>query len=166
MRRYIALLSLAVSTACVPEAGTIPEGSNEVPAAAVSQPAKDEIIGKYVVKLVNGAPPTINIQGHEPTITISKERIHFQSQCIYADWTYQRDGETISTKPWFEPGSGMCARGLAPGETAIQEAFDKATVIRRIGSGLHVEGGSYQLQLDGIADRAGIDPRADDMPPH
>lgn len=107
----------------------------------------DDIVGKYVVKLVNGASPTINIDGHEPTITIGTTRIHFQSQCIYADWTYKRDGEAISTESYFKPGSGMCARGLAPGETAIQNGFDKARTIRATRERLYLEGGGYQLEL-------------------
>lgn len=142
-----------LSTACRPEAAFAPAGGKEVltPAAA-DEMARDNILGSYVVKLVDGVPPVINIEGHQPTIMISKERIHFQSQCIYADWTYKRDGEAISTDSYYKPGSAMCARALAPGETAIQDAFKKATVLRRNRSGLYLEGGKNRLELHRIVD--------------
>jgi hypothetical protein len=155
MRLALGALSLALMAACMPEEGSAPVDGNDVAARAADNAAQDDIIGKYVVRYVNDAPPTINIEGYEPTVTIGAERIHFQSQCIYADWTYKRDGEGISTEPYFVPGSGMCARGLAPGETAIQEAFEKASTIRRIGGGLHVEGGRYRLELNRIVDQQG-----------
>jgi hypothetical protein len=155
MRLALGALSLALMAACMPEEGSAPVDGNDVAARAADNAAQDDIIGKYVVRYVNDAPPTINIEGYEPTVTIGAERIHFQSQCIYADWTYKRDGEGTSTEPFFVPGSGMCARGLAPGETAIQEAFEKASTIRRIGGGLHVEGGRYRLELNRIVDQQG-----------
>lgn len=155
MRLLLGACSLALAAACMPKAGNAPVGDNEVLAPAADKAMQDDVIGKYVVTKVNGAPPTINIQGHEPTITIGKERIHFQSQCIYADWTYQRDGEAISTKPYYLPGSGMCARGLAPGETAIQTGFEKASRITQIGEGLLLEGGGYRLELRRLADQDG-----------
>jgi hypothetical protein len=99
------------------------------------------------VELVNGAPPAIDFEGHEPTITISSQRIHFQSQCIYANWTYERDGEAISTKRYYEPGSAMCARGLEPGETAIQDGIDEAVTVRRSREGLQLGGGGYRIEL-------------------
>jgi hypothetical protein len=147
MRLFLVAFLVALLTACMPEAGTAPVSESETVVPAADEVSRDDIIGKYVVELVNGAPPTINIEGHEPTITISAQRIHFQSQCIYADWTYERDGEAISTEPYYEPGSGMCARGLAPGETAIQDGIDKATTVRRIREGLQLEGGGYRLEL-------------------
>jgi hypothetical protein len=115
------------------------------------------------VAFVDGAPPVINIEGHEPAVTIGPQRIHFQSQCIYADWTYERRGEVISTETYYEPGSGMCARGLAPGETAIQNAFDSADTIRRIRGGLYLEGGGHRLQLRRNLDPAKIAARAVDL---
>ena len=42
----------------------------------------------------------------------------------------------------------MCARGFAPGETAIEEAFLKAKTIAPTASGgLIVEGGGPRLEL-------------------
>ena len=158
MRLFFGAFSLALTGACMPEAGSAPVGGNEVLAPAAGVATQDDIIGKYVVKYVNGAPPTINIEGHEPTITIGKERIHFQSQCIYADWTYERVGVEISTEPYYVPGSAMCARALAPGETAIQDGFEKASTIRRTNGGLHFEGGGYRLELHRVVapDSAGL----------
>jgi hypothetical protein len=144
MHRSIAALVLAVA-ACVADGRTTgSEASSTSGSPAVLQ---QDIRGEYTVIYVDGAPPVINIKGHEPTITIGAERIHFQSQCIYADWTYKRAGETISTKPYYEPGSAMCARGLAPGETAIQDTISSLETVRRISGGLYLEGGGHRLQL-------------------
>ncbi len=81
-------------------------------------------------------------------VTIDARRMHFQSQCIYADWTYVRRGGQVSTKPYYEPGSGMCARALAPGEVAIQRAISKASAIAPAASaGLTVAGSGHRLEL-------------------
>lgn len=147
MRLLFVAFLVALATACMPEAGTVPVSKSESEVPAADEASRDDVIGKYVVELVNGAPPNIGIEGHEPTITISTQRIHFQSQCIYADWTYELDGEAISTESYYEPGSAMCTRGLAPGETAIQNGIDRATTVRRIREGLQLEGGGYRLEL-------------------
>jgi hypothetical protein len=147
MRLVFLAFAIALATACMPEAGTAPVSRGETMVPAAEEASRDGMFGKYVVELVNGAPPDIDFEGHEPTITIGPQRIHFQSQCIYADWIYERDGEAISTKRYYEPGSAMCARGLEPGETAIQEGIDKAVTARRIGDGLQLEGGGYRIAL-------------------
>jgi hypothetical protein len=41
----------------------------------------------------------------------------------------------------------MCARGLEPGETAIQDGIGKAASVRRIPEGLQLEGGGYRIEL-------------------
>ena len=163
MQGFLGAFSLALVAACMPQAGTRPPGGDKVHDAAADEFMQDGILGKYVVKFVDGAPPTINIKGHEPTVTIGKQRIHFQSQCIYADWTYQRTGETISTKPYFVPGSGMCARALAPGEIAIQSGLEKSRTIRRVRGGLSLEGGGPRLELRRVVDPAVIAARAVDL---
>ena len=163
MRRFAGAFLLAWAAACMPEAGSAPVGGDRMHAPAAEQAAPDAIIGEYVVTHVDGSPPVINIKGHEPTVTIGTNRIHFQSQCIYADWTYRRDGETISTEPSYLPGSAMCARALAPGELAIQDGFKQATTIRRIRGGLYVEGGRHRLQLRRVVDQASLAGRAVDL---
>jgi hypothetical protein len=130
---------------------------------AIVEAGQSDITGEYVVTHVDGATPIINIKGYDPTVTISKERIHFQSQCIYNDWTYQRDGENISTVPYHGPDIEMCARGLAPGETAIQDAFKGARTVRRIRGGLFIEGGGHQLQLRRVLDTGSLAGRAVDL---
>jgi hypothetical protein len=147
MQLFFLALLIALAPACMPNSGTTPASESATIVPAAEEAARDDIIGEYVVEMVNGAPPAINFEGHEPTVTISPQRIHFQSQCIYADWTYEREGERISTKPYYEPGSEMCARGLEPGETAIQAGIDKATSVRRTRQGLQLEGGEYRLVL-------------------
>lgn len=111
-------------------------------------PQADSIDGRYVVTAIDGRPPMINIAGYDPTITITGSRVHFQSQCIYADWTLERLEGSLSAKPYYKPGSGMCARGLAPGETAIQDAFTGLTALGTTPhGGLRVEGGRHVLEL-------------------
>jgi hypothetical protein len=111
-------------------------------------PQTEAIDGRYVVITVDGQPPVIHIAGYEPTVTINGPRVHFQSQCIYADWTLEKTEAGVRSKPYFEPGSGMCASGLAPGETAIQDAFNGLRAIFRTpNGGLGVEGGGYRLEL-------------------
>lgn len=147
MRLILTLLALATA-ACTTqptEAGADPSASETAGPQVVSA---RPIEGRFVVTSVDGAPPVINIAGYDPTITITGDRIHFQSQCIYADWTLTRTGEKVSAQPYFAPGSGMCARGLAPGETAIQDAFTGLTAITSTPSGdLIVEGGGHRLVL-------------------
>jgi hypothetical protein len=154
MRIFVGAVSLALAASCMPQAGNAPVGGEEVQIPAVVEATPDPIAGTYIVAQVGGEPPIINIEGHAPTVTIGEKRIHFQSQCIYADWTYELDGETISTKSYYEPGSAMCARGLAPGEVAIQEALEAADRVRRTDHGLQVEGGGHRLELRRIGERA------------
>src|SRR5687767_7721746 len=92
------------------------------PPAPTAAPPSATIDGRYVVTAVDGKPPVINIAGYDPTVTIDGARVHFQSQCIYADWTLERTDAAVRAKPYYKPGTAMCARGLAPGETAIQDA--------------------------------------------
>jgi hypothetical protein len=160
MRLLSGAFTLVLSAACMPQAGNSQAVEEKVLAPA---PIQDKVVGEYVVTYVNGAPPVINIAGHEPTLTIGEERIHFRSQCIYADWTYRRAGEAITTRPYFVPGSGMCARGLAPGETAIQNALDAASTVRRIRGGLYLEGGGHRLQLRRVVRQASSASCAVDM---
>lgn len=152
MRVFFVTFSLALVAGCSPDEGIAPVRHTETLGPAAAEATQDDIIGTYVVEHVEGAVPTINIKGHWPTITISAERIHFQSQCIYADWTYERDGEEISTKSYFEQGA-MCARALAPGEAAIQTSFDQANTIRRSGERLFLEGGGSRLELRRLLDQ-------------
>ncbi|KLI64935.1 hypothetical protein [Aurantiacibacter marinus] len=130
--------------ACSPAPGPQQRSVEEVIAAR-------SIEGEYVVTFVNEAVPLINIEDHEPTITIDAERIHFQSQCIYHDWAYERDAERLQTRPWTYPESGgvvgMCARGLSAGETAIIEAVGGADTIRFVPRGLWLTGDGGTLQM-------------------
>jgi hypothetical protein len=163
MRWLLAAFALVLS-GCAAE----PPAPNSPASAPLSTPAApvqqlQGIEGEYTVVFVDGAPPVINIPGYAPTITIGPDRIHFQSQCIYADWTYELNGEAISTKPYFKPGSGMCARGLAPGETLIKTAFGSLETIRRIRGDLYGEGGGHRVQLQRKTDADRIALRAVDL---
>jgi len=168
--RLLVLTAATFLTACTvsPEDGDASAGSVGTPAAERPSNAVGarSIEGRWVVERVDGAAPVINIAGYAPVVTIGADRIHFQSQCIYADWKYARSGDNLTTSPFYEPGSGMCARGLAPGETAIQAAFDKGRQLTfRSDDRLIVEGGGHRLELSrtelaadgriGIANMAG-----------
>ncbi len=135
MRSWI-IGAAAILMACAPP-----------PAQPIAEP-KPALDDRFIVTAVDGKPPVINIAGYDPTVTIDGSRVHFQSQCIYADWTLERAGESVSAKPYYEPGSGMCARGLAPGETAIEETFTGLTRLAPMpAGGLYAEGGGHTLEL-------------------
>lgn len=143
--RYVMTVTVgATLIACSPSAGS-GDAQEDVPAEAVRS-----IEGTYVVTFANGEKPLINIAGHEPTLTITGDRIHFQSQCIYDDWSYRLDGEAIRTGEWDYKGDmAMCARSFAIGELAIIKAIDSAETVRFVPHGLWLsgEGGTIQMRL-------------------
>ena len=125
------------------------------PAGEAPQQAKQaeerSLAGTYMVIYVNEAEPVIGIEGSEPTVTIGADRINFISQCIYDDWSYTRQGESIATGPFnYGESVAMCARSLAPGEEAISAAFDRADTVRFVRSGLWFSGPGGTVQLKRI----------------
>lgn len=158
MRPILTLSALAMA-ACTTQPGEAEADIAASEAGGAEAVSPQSIEGRFIVATVDGAPPVINIAGHDPTITIEGDRIHFQSQCIYADWMLAHGGGKVATKPYYEPGSAMCARGLAPGETAIQDAFTRLLAITPTASGgLVVEGGGHRLELRRAAPPAGETP--------
>lgn len=149
--RVLALAIAAALAACTaqPDGAETGASSTGTPVPAPSPTvAALSIEGRWKVERVDGAVPVINIAGYAPVVTIGADHIHFQSQCIYAVWTYQRTGEALATATYYEPGSAMCARGLAPGETAIQDALTKAQRISRgADDTLVIEGAGPRLEL-------------------
>jgi hypothetical protein len=150
--RTLALTIAAALSACTmqqdkTDAQATP-AAGPVAVTSTAAAAPQSIEGRWLVERIDGAPPVINIAGYAPVVTIGAERIHFQSQCIYGDWNYARDGERFTASRHFVPGSGMCARGLAPGETAVEAAFDR---LERIAHGrdgtLVVEGRGHRLEM-------------------
>ncbi|MBH5321652.1 hypothetical protein [Aurantiacibacter sediminis] len=135
--------------------------SGDIGGDTAGEPAADlefrSIHGTYVVNYVNEAEPMIGIAGHEPTVTIDAERIHFQSQCIYENWSYERDGENLETGPWDYGGDPieMCARGVAAGEEAIIAAIDGADTVRLLADGIWMSGRGGNVQM-------GFEPDAED----
>ena len=129
------------------------DGAADTPPAAATTEASLE--GTYVVTHVNEAEPLIGIKGYEPTVTITADRIHFQSQCIYDDWSYRRDGESIAVGPWdYGEPVAMCARSFAPGEEAIIAALGGADTVRRTLDGMWFSGpqGTVQMRRDPTAE--------------
>ena len=157
------LLSLSFAMAllaCSPDQAA---PDTKLPNAAKAE--QRSLDGRYVVTFVNEASPVIGIEGHEPTVTITGECIHFQSQCIYDDWSFERDGERLKTAAWDYGGEpvAMCARGFAPGETAIMAAIGGADTVRFVQSGLWFSGPQGTVQLRRIPDPADIAQRAVDL---
>lgn len=145
---WIVVVGLALA-ACTAEPGAIPQAETE----AASRP----IVGDYVITYVNEAPPVFGIEGTQATVTIDAERIHFQSQCVFDDWRYTREGEAISTGIW-QASQEMCARALEPGEEAIITAIGAADTVRHVPRGLYLSGtgGTVQMRfVPGAADLAG-----------
>ncbi|MDF1835918.1 MAG: hypothetical protein P1U62_13700 [Alteraurantiacibacter sp. bin_em_oilr2.035] len=139
-----ATLSALALIGCSP-----PTGETKLPTGVKTvEVPSDSILGEYVVVQIDGAPPLINIDGYQPMITIGPQRIHFQSQCIFADWEWSRTGDVIEAEPRHDPGFAMCERGLAPGEIAIQDAFASLEQIERETAGaLIVTGSGHRLEL-------------------
>lgn len=154
MRAFLLALS-PLLMACSPVAG----GSEGRDASTGSAP----LDGRYRVVAVDQVSPVIGIAGSEPTVTIAGDRIHFQSQCVGADWIFRRSGQTLLTIPYHEPGSAMCARSLAPGEVAIQRALGTARKLVRIRGGLYLEGGGRTIQIERTPDPAEVAARAVDL---
>ena len=129
---------------------------------ATTFPDRERLEGSYLVSSVNGAAPEVFSPGRPPTVTITEDRLNFSSQCIFADWTWSRDGENFDTGP-FDYGEEpvvMCARALSPTEVAIQEAIGEAQTIRRIRSGWWIDGPGGTVQLQRIPDPAELAARA------
>ena len=150
------LLPLAMALlACSPAETPSAEGQQEE--AQRLRP----IEGEYVVAYLNEEPPEQYEKGVDPLVTISGDRIHFQSQCVYDDWAYTLVGETLDTGPWqYDEPVAMCARGLSDDEIAIIAVIDAADTLRFVSNGLWIngEGGSVQLRFvpsaDDLAGRA------------
>ena len=124
---------------------------------------REDMTGRYRVVAVNGEEISGDFEGLDPVVTISGSRIHFQSQCIFADWTVERDGAEVATKRYYEPGSAMCARASTRNEAAIQQAFDEATLLRRIRSGWQFEGGDKSVVLHRVLSEEELARRAVDL---
>ena len=159
--RIFALLPLAaVLLACAPA-----DPQDEFVAASKAAAAARSIEGSYVVTYVNEAEPVIGIEGHEPTVRIWAEGIHFQSQCIYENWEYSREDEDIETGPWDygDEVVGMCARGLAPGEEAIIAAIRGADTVRFVSHGLWMGGDGGTVQMRFVPSEEDLASRAVDL---
>jgi hypothetical protein len=122
-----------------------------------------DIEGRYIVAYVDEAHLVIGIKGSQPTVYIQDGRLHFQSQCIYADWTYRREREAIDTDTYYQPGSAMCARGLTPGEKSIQTKISAADTVRRVRGGLYLAGPRGSVQLEQLIEPTELARRAVDL---
>ena len=139
MRTLLLPLAMAL-LACSPAETPSAEGQQEE--AQRLRP----IEGEYVVAYLNQEPPEQYEKGVDPTVTIFPDRIHFQSQCIYDDWTYTLDGERLTTGVW-RAEQAMCARGLSDDENAIIAAIDAADTLRFVSNGLWINGEAGSVQL-------------------
>ena len=122
------------------------------------------IEGGYVVAYLNEEPPDQYEKGVDPLVTISGDRIHFQSQCIYQDWAYTLDGEALDTGPWqYDEPAAMCARGLSDDENAIIAAIGSADTLRTVSNGVWIGGNAGSVQLRFVPSEADLAGRAVDL---
>jgi len=83
----------------------------------------DRLSGEYrIIRIGDHIPQP----GHEEgmLVTISADRIHYRSECIYADWEWRVERGVIYTDRYAEPGAAMCARALSDDELAAEGVFD------------------------------------------
>ena len=147
--RFLVPYYLALSlTGCVPGETT---GKDDVTASAAKE---QELEGRYRVSFINGKKPMTGMEGHEPLLTITPGRIHFQSQCIFHDWQFNRNDEAIEIEPWvYEDGPPlMCARAYVGGEEAIILAMSAADTVRRVGSGFWFSGPDGEVEIERLPD--------------
>ena len=157
--RLVIVAALAMA-ACYPADGEAPVA----PASTNSPSLAIGIEGEFVVTHVDGAPYEQGFAGHDPRVTIGPDRIHFVSQCIYADWTYVRQDGAIETESYYEPGTAMCPRGLTAGEQAVQDAFAAATEVETSEDGLVFSDGGHSVQVQRVVGVIGRQVSADDLP--
>ena len=157
--RLVILAALAMA-ACSPAEREAPAGAapTETAASAIGME------GEFVVTHVDGAPYEQGFTGHDPRVTIGPDRIHFASQCIFADWTYIQQDGAIETESYYEPGTAMCARGLTVGERAVQDAFAAATEVGTSEDGLVFSGGGRSVQVKRLVGLVGQQVSAEDLP--
>lgn len=162
MRKSLVLLVGLALLACAPS----PEDASAAAAQEVVEQYRS-FEGQYVVTYVNEAAPEIGIEGSEPTVTVSAGRIHFQSQCIYRDWSYSRNGTEIETGRYTYPETGglvgMCARGFMPGEEAIIAALSEAKEVRFVPHGLWFSGEKGTVQMRRVPSAEELASRAVDL---
>ena len=152
-------LTLAL-LACAPGDSVVPPRGEQQDTATGRK-----VDGNYVVGWVNERDVVQYETGTDATVTLSADRIHFQSQCIYQDWAYTREGEAIDTGPWDYGDDlvGMCARGLSPDETAIIAAIDGADTLRFVPGGLWISGDAGTVQLRFQPSKSDLAARAVDL---
>ena len=155
MKGAVASLALALAACTVSPTDEMPqpEPVTTTPAMAEVVPplsAPGQVIDEtYAVATLDGEPMAGGTPAQAPRITLIADRVHFSSGCIYADWTYRHtSGASYSAQRYYEPGSAMCARGLAPFEIAIETLFDGLDGMTRHGDGtLIVTGAGHRLVL-------------------
>ena len=144
----VAVLGLFATAACQPAqppAQPLVVEREAEPAPASVAPGNP--LGEYEVAVIDGIAPE-PVSGQPMRVSIGPSRIHYGSQCVYADWTWRIAEGAIATERYHQPGLAMCARGLSDAERALEATLDGATryTVRPDG-GLLVEGGGHTLLL-------------------
>ncbi|KLE34552.1 hypothetical protein [Aurantiacibacter luteus] len=155
MRGAFPSLALALAACTVSQTDEMPQPEPVMTTPAMAEDAPpasapgQKIDETYAVATLDGAPIAGGTPGQAPRIILTVDRVHFSSGCIYADWTYRHtSGASYSAQRFYEPGSAMCARGLATFETAIEELFDGLDGMTRHGDGTVIAtGAGHRLVL-------------------
>ncbi len=141
-----------------------------VPGAATPAAQQDGSIiepwtmeGSYEVAFIDHREPAPRGEWPAMRVTIGPDRIAWTSQCVGGEWSYRGEGEAYSTRRHYEPGTGMCARGLTQDERKVERALDGLTLIRRVESGVYLEGGGEAIQLRLVPSEAERAERAVDL---
>jgi hypothetical protein len=146
--RSIALAALALA-GCRAEPAPQAQPSPSAPASApvAARPAGviasgDELVGEYRIA---GADDRAVDLPYGMTASISADRIHVTAECINLEWAYRLTAGVLSTRRVTTEG---CARGLAPVEQAIADAFDQATAVAlNKANGYEFSGGGHSVTL-------------------
>jgi hypothetical protein len=102
----------------------------------------ERLVGEYRIAGADGR--SIDLP-YGVTASISADRIHVTADCINLEWSYRLAGAGLATR---RVPTESCARGLAPLEQAIAEAFDHATAVAlNKANGYEFSGGGHSVTL-------------------
>jgi hypothetical protein len=114
-------------------------------AGAITLERRPGIEGSWNVMALNGRP--LDSTDYPITIAIDNREIVAVSQCVSFKWTYQRDGQRLTTNQ-TNLDYPMCERSRRPVETKLEEIMGKLTFWRRLtDDGLYFQTGKQTVTL-------------------
>ncbi|APE27765.1 hypothetical protein [Aurantiacibacter gangjinensis] len=157
---------LTIAASCLLGCAPTPTQDNNS-AEQANTASADHVSGRYQVFALNEVALTPSANGL-PEVTIEDGRLHLQSQCIFHDWEFSRDGETVRTGSWDygDEAVGMCARGLTETEQTSITVLSEVDRIIRVAGGYYLSGPAGNIQLQTIPDPAEVAARDVDLRGH